>query len=65
MYSIQLNFASIIIPRYLAEYTLLIEALSMTQLVYLSLFKLAPWKTMKKGFCVLRDNLLDFNQALN
>ena len=32
MCSIQLKFTSIIIPRYLAEYTLVIEALSMTKI---------------------------------
>ena len=34
MCSIQLNFTSIIIPRYLAEYTLVIEALSMSKSPY-------------------------------
>ena len=34
MCSIQLNFTSIIIPRYLAEYSLVIEALSMTKLMF-------------------------------
>ena len=53
MCSIQLNFTSIIIPRYLAEYTLVIEALSMTKSLQLALFNLALWKKMKKVFCVL------------
>ena len=44
MCSIQLNFTSIIIPRYLAEYTLVIEALSMTKSLQLALFNLALWK---------------------
>ena len=48
MCSNQLNFTSIIIPRYLAKYTLVIEALSMTQSLQLALFNLALWKTMKK-----------------
>ena len=64
MCSIQLNFTSIIIPRYFAEFTLLIEALSMTKSLQFAIFNLALWKTTKKVFCVLRDNLLDFNQSL-
>ena len=29
----------------------------------LALFNLALWRTVKKVFCVLRDNLLDFSQS--
>ena len=64
MYSIQLNFTSKIIPRYLAEYPLVIEALSITKSLQLALFNLALWKTMKKVFCLLRGNLLDLNRHL-
>ena len=35
----------------------------MTKSLQLALFNLALWKTMKKVFCVLRDNLLDFSQS--
>ena len=55
MCSIQLNFTSLINPRYLAEYALVIEALSMTKSLQLALFNLALWRTKKKSFlCVKR-----------
>ena len=36
----------------------------MTKLLQFAVFNLALWKTMKKVFWVLRDNLLDYNQIL-
>ena len=41
MCAIQLKFTSIIIPRYLAEFTIVIEALSITKSLELALFNLA------------------------
>ena len=45
MCSIQINLTSIIIPKYLAEYTQ--DALSMTKSLQSALFNVALWKTMK------------------